>query len=372
VKYKKQEMGACQATYLLDTTGIGLIADGIATASGTNLHKQNCTKSTNSLIEATNNIISRSITNVISNCDSNVRVEQDVSLKCAPTGPAVYEENATCARCIYNLTLDFKAHNDLEQSLWKHSPAQVRQPIDIMYLNILRDLEACGLTYCKACVLLDVTQQNIINTGNDCISKITNKQSITDNMTNLFQQQFLNNQDVLSAAAQSLGIQGVNKISEHISNSIISNISTSFLDALSVSISNSQVIELTSDTSTQFRNITQNSILNIVEQEVNKNSIATMAMKKELFDNISQIVNNENTLNEVGEVIFKSTVTFAKAIDSSVGKIMFAVLVLLGVITLTIIGYILYRKFKGDVSKAVNIARKRKLNRDKLSAWKEF
>ena len=177
------------------------------------------------------------------------------------------------------------------------------------------------------------------------------------NVSTLLQEQFLNNQDVMSAAMQSLGIQGVQSLSDTIANQISTVVTSSFLSALRQQIALSQVITVKSSTTTSVNNVTQSSILNIVQQTVSKNKVSTSAYAESVFNDISNLVNQQNTLDEVGNVVFKATTTFTKAIDSSVGMVMMAVLVLLGVVVAAIVGFIIYRRVQRAIDLAKNLER---------------
>jgi hypothetical protein len=356
----------------------GIAANAVVGGAGLGIAftKKNpsCDKSAEALITATNSIVAYAITKTITECNVNANLQQDINIKCVPVVPdgTVYEENAACGQCLKNILLDNESQNELERSMWANSPAEVRQPIDTMYESLLVNMESCGLTYCKACVLLNVTQQNIFEATSVCMSRNMTQTNVKTNISTILQQTFLNNQDVLSGAAQTLGAQGVNTLSTNISNTISSVVTNEFLADLRTSISTSQVIQLTNTTSTTLNKITQSSILNVTSKFVTDRSVATNSYSNEVFDQISLIANQQNTLNEVGEVVFKSTVTFTKAIDSSIGKIMIAVLIILGLVVFSIICYIIYKSFIKTIVAGIEVNKHDELSRHKLSAFEQF
>ena len=234
------------------------------------------------------------------------------------------------------------------------------------------DMENCGLAYCKACVLINVTQRNIISSRTSCISNSMNNYNVNLNLTSMLQSQFLSNKDVLSAAVSEFGIADVNDLSKDISSSITQLIDNEFLSELQSTIANSQVIKLTNTTSSTFNNVTQSSIQHITEKFVTDKNIATSAIADSTFQNISNTVNDSNTLDSLGNVVFKSTITFVSAINSSVGMIMIAILIVLGLIVGSIISYILYQSFKNVVHDTAIVANQSRLNITKLSTFEQF
>jgi hypothetical protein len=74
--------------------------------------------------------------------------------------------------------------------------------------------------------------------------------------------------------------------------------------------------------------------------------VATQAFSSAVFTTIEDVANQQNTLNDVGTLVFEATVGFTAAINNVVGQVMIATLALLGVIVLFIIGYGGYKFIK--------------------------
>jgi hypothetical protein len=324
-----------------------------------------CDKSAGSIIDAVNSIVSTAITKTINNCFVDQVAKQLVRIKCKPKlpeGVTVYEENFACGNCIDNIKNSANYQNNLQRNLWKSSPASVRQPIDTFYQGLLDQMEGCGLIYCKSCALNNVTQLNLINSDAECIETSMTKVNIQSNLTTLLQQQLLSNQDLLSSAATTLGIQNVQTLSEFISSNISTVVNDQFITDLRQTLKQSQIVELISDSSVSLSNISQSSVITVTTKFVSDAHVATMAFAQETFDSIAQLAQSQNTLNDVGNVVIDSSVGFLKAMDTAVGEITLAIVVLLGVVVLGVVGFLAYQNIK----RVVDERTKRKLITDDI------
>ncbi len=322
--------------------------------AGTQINPPACDTGPTSLINATNNIVSIAIAKSISNCFADQIALQNTRIKCKPRVPediTVFEANAACGQCIQNILLASQRQNEMERILWTNTnPAQVRLPIDQYYASIIQEAESCGLSYCKACVLTDITQMNIVQSTDQCISTFMTNTNIQSNLTTLIQQQFLNNQDVLAAAAQVFASKDVSDLTDTVTNNLMAVVNTQFLEDLQKDIQTSQIIQLTSDTQVSLSHVSQSSISVVAQKFVDDNNVAVMAFGEEIFSAMANIVTQQNTLNSVGQAIFQSTLTFTSAINSSVGLVMFAMIIVLGVTVLAILGFLIYTRIQGGIA----------------------
>ncbi len=309
-----------------------------------------CDKSPRALIQATNNIVAVAISQSISNCFAFQTAQQEVRVRCRPilpTGEEVYEANPACGQCIQNVLLDFQQQDSLERAAWNPpQSATVRQPIDKYYATLKSNIETCGLTYCKACVLSNITQMNIVSATDECVTTFMTQANIQNNISTLVQQQLLNNQDVLAGVAQTLGSNEMTTLTDKISQNIVSVTNSEFLQDLRTTLEASQIIELVTSDSVTLANISQASAITVTQSFVDANNVAINAFGEETFTAIANIVNQQTTINDVGEAVFKATLSFANAVDSSVGIVMLAMIALLGVTLLGILGYAAYREIR--------------------------
>jgi hypothetical protein len=340
-------------------------------------------KSQTALISSLNTMVSTSIIKTITSCFQESAVSQNIELLCEPKlskvdidnpNISVYEENSACTRCITLTQNAIDSHISAEKSMWSSSPAQVRQPIDTFYNNILEELETCGLTVCKACVLSNITQSNILNADSTCIQNNITTEGIQLNLSSLLQESLLNNQDVLSQVADALKNNNLQSISDTISSRVVSTLSASFFNQLISRIQNGQSL-IVKGSSIKFNQLSQEATFTIVSNYVDKENIATLAYAESTYQVLADEINQQNTLNSVGDVIFDSSVSFVTAIDSSVGLVMFAILVVLGVVFASIVIYSIYSFFKNTIQTSSSVAKSIKHNKpviNKYTAYRHY
>ena len=353
------------AAAVLGSAAFGLAAGG----------QKGCNKSRDAIIQSTNEIVATAIVLSVNNCGDLAEVSQEIEITCDPrvAEGTVYEQNSSCQACYTGVFDGMLAQHALERKVWADGGAVfVRTPIDEEYQLLLNRVQSCGINTCKACALSNVTQANIIQQNTNCENILRDSEQFQTNLTSLIQEQLLNNQDVLSGAAQALGAQGVNQITEQVSNQITSNVNQEFLDNVVNRISQSQVIRINSNTSTTFNNVTQLSAFNIALEEVTTNNIVLRSINLEVFDTIAEIANEQNTLNDVGEVVFQATIDFSSAINNVVGQVMIAVLIGLGVVVAFIVGYALYRFIKRTSVKQEKLQKQVQMSRANLPALQQF
>lgn len=351
-----------------EVAGAGSLGSYFATKKG-------CNKSKAALVQATNEVIATAIILSLTTCNSQDFFSQVIEIKCDPQLPPgeVYEQNAACGSCNQAVFGGMLAQHDLERKLWgQGKEVKVRLPIDQEYVLMLGRLGTCGVNTCKACSLANVTQASLVKAESDCYQQITNVQSFKTNLTNLVQQQLVNNQDVLSGVAKAFGAEGVNKLTEKVTNQIVSNVTSTFLNNTTNLMKGQQVVRVNQGGSVTANNISQYTAFNVALQEVTSAQITERSISDAVFTTIAEVANQQNTLNDIGEVVFESTVDFTKAINNSVGKVMLAVLVALGLVVLFIIGYALYRFFRKVTISSENLARKIETQQANLSAFDQF
>lgn len=337
--------------------------------------KKSCGKSTTALIQATREIISTAVVLSINQCASDDTSLQGITITCNPNlaSDEVYEQNAACGTCNRNVFDGVLSGHQQEREVWNRGGSvKVRLPIDDEYVLTLGRIGTCGMISCKACSLANVTQANILNINSNCYQQVESSTNFQNNLTGLVQQQLLSNQDVLAGAAQVLGERNVSKLTERIVDRISSNVNSTFLNQVVAQMKSSQIIQIDSGTSVSLNNISQYNAFNVVLNEVTEEQVVEKSINTAVFASIAQIANQQNTLNDVGEVVFEATVDFTKAVDNSVGQVMFAVLAALGAVVLAIIGYAIYKFVKRTAKDTEDLARTIDQQRSKMAALQQF
>jgi hypothetical protein len=373
-------MGACSSVgsklnpYLIGVVGA---FSGNDSRTASVLPTKGCDKSKQAIVNATNEIVATAIVLSVNSCTAEAQVDQQISITCRPTGleanTQVYEENSACRQCYESVFNGMMAQHVLERKVWADGgTVMVRTPINEEYELMISRMQLCGVNTCKACALSNVTQANIIQSNTSCQNTMSNKDTFSTNLSSLVNEQLLNNQDVLSGVASAFGAKGVSDLTEQIVNQISTTVTQNFLTNTVNKMASSQVIILDSGTSTQFNNMTQYSSYNVALSEVTTNNIVTNAISDSVFATVAEIANQQNTLNDVGEVLFQSSVDFVTAINNVVGQVMIAVLVVLGCVVAFIIGYAIYKVVKKTAVSAATLAKKIELQRASLGALDQF
>jgi len=315
--------------------------------------KKGCGRTKEALIRSVNEITTVAIMRSFTNCSDAEYSDQVINVTCQPDlFGGVYESNVACGNCTENVMEGMLAQHKLERSMWKsRESTRVRLPIDQEFGLIMARMGSCGISTCKACNLTNVTQVSMLRGNSGCINSGNVQENFKSNLTSLVKQQLTNNQDVLAGVATAFSKSNVSKLSEDIYNRIQTTVTSNFLSQIRTKLNSSQVITVNSGGSSSLNNIDQYSALAIVAEQVTSENVATKSFSQALFTFIEKMANEQNTLNDVGELVFKSSLTFVDAVGGSVGKVMLAVLITLGALVLFIIGFAIYRGVKQSVTR---------------------
>lgn len=346
-------MGGCNSVW----KRIALGADRLSNPDA----KSSCDKSKTGIVNATNQIIAMSVIQSLQSCCQQASAIQTLQVTCDPDlafYEGVFESNAACGNCLQSVYDSFKYQHQLEELQWEKdkSQAKVRLPMDTELEEMIERVQTCGLGPCKACSLINITQSNILHADQTCFQTVADSTSLRANMTGLITQQLTQNQDVLAGVAQAFGNPDVATISESLTNLITSNNFTDILQNTMNQLSESQTLSVDGENSS-VRNITQMSVFTAVVHAMNSANIVTQNVDSTILDTIEQVVQQQNTLNDFGEVIFESSVTLTQAIDNIVGRIMIATLVALGLVVMSIIGYLFYQAINRGITDAEELNR---------------
>lgn len=387
-------MGGCNSTLNDIELGAFAVGAGVATvgsggaaavgalaaagAAGTYFAtKQGCSRSPKVLVDATNEIIATAIIQSLTLCTQLSETSQNIEITCKPNLPegTVYEQNLACGNCVENVFQGMLDQHAMERKQWVgETPSQVGVRLDINteYILMMGRVGTCGMVACKACTMANVSQSNILTQNSACYDTMTDTESFKSNLQSLLNQQLVNNQDVLAGVAKALGKDNVSDISETITNTISSKVTSTFLNQFVQSLKSSQTIILNADGVTSFSNIAQINTFQAAVSFVTNSNIVSETISSEVFDTISQIANQQNTLNEVGTLTFQATVGFTQMIYSVVGQVMLATLVLLAVVVLVIIGYAGYKSIRKSILAAEKVSKDVELAQFQAAAFERF
>lgn len=387
-------MGGCNSTLndielagVVIGSGIAVAASGGAATAGAIAAtgaagayfatKQGCSRDRTAIINATNQIVATAIIQSLTYCTQVSETWQQIKIGCNPRLPdgQVYEGNYACGVCINDVFQGMLDQHQLERKMWdRENPSQIGVRLDINseYTLLMGRVGTCGMVACKACTLANISQSNILSADSQCYQTLTDTTQFQSNLSGLLKQQLINNQDVLAGVARAFSNNNVSTITQDIVNRISSNVTSDFLNNFVNLLQSTQIITLESTTNFSVTNIAQINAFQLAVKYVAENKVVENSISDSVFDLIAQVANEQNTLNDVGTLVFQATVGFEQAISNVVGQIMIATLVLLGVIVLGILAYAGYRFIKKTVVASKNLEQEQELTRIQQTAFERF
>ncbi len=338
-------LGVAATTTLSETTGYGVSPFDVA--------KNNCggRVEKSAIINAFHQIISYSIYKGVQNCSNQVASRQLVSIGCYPDQSIIYEENDVCRACYEENFKGMLLQHQLQRDLLSASPT-ILLPIEKEYETLMYKLSLCGLRYCKACVLTNTTQSTILGSSEhaitvDCLSELTNTTQFATNFSATLNQVLTENVDVLNAVAQAVGgSDPVNKVTNEVVSRTTQVVNREFLSQVLSTIQNVQTISLRMSDGI-INGTTQESVYNSITKQVTDNSLATRILSDTLLTSLATILNQQTTLNSVGDMIYEPIKFTVETISITTKYILYGSLVLVAVLIILILSW-LVTKIKGD------------------------
>lgn len=310
------------------------------------LNTTSCSKSKQGIIDATNRIISSAIIKSVDNCSSSVVSSQNTEILCQNKDKPdeVYEANAACTTCMNNVFQGMQDHFRQERLQNRNKPksAKVRLKFDTQLDMLNKRMFQCGVETCKACSLVNVSENNVISSNSDCYNQIKSKANFSTNIRAILKQQLLSNKDVLAGVVNELNNTNIDSITDTISNNIETRVTSNYLNNLATSIQANQSINVVSS-STSVANVSQYNMFQAIVEDVNKTNIASDVINNSLLTAIEKSINEQSTLNDVGEVIFNVVNKPLGAIDKTVQYIMISILSFLGLLTIVLVIYLVIK-----------------------------
>lgn len=370
-------IGAGVATAASGGAAAAAAVGGTAAAATYFATKQGCSRDAKGLVNATNQIVAAAIINSLTYCTQMSETWQDLNITCVPDLPEgqVYEGNKACGQCIEGVFEGMLAQHAMERKMWQNTnPDSVRVRLDINseYTLMMGRTGTCGLVACKACTLANVTQNNILQANSSCYDTLTDTTQFQSNLSSLVQQQLLNNQDVLAGVAKAFGNSDVTSLTEDIVNKISTQVTTNFLQNFVESLKSTQIIRIAANGGFSGNGIAQINTFQLAVQYVSDRNVVENAISGSVFEVIQQVADEQNTLNDVGTLVFQSTIGFTAAINNVVGQVMIATLALLGVVVVAILCYAGYKFIKKTAVDASQVASEVELSNLQKAAFQQF
>ncbi len=314
--------------------------------------------SQSALTNAANKMVSTIIVNIALHCNTRAVSDQIINVNCDPgyhqDAIDVWENNDGCRACINNVVESRKSYYARQEALWATETKEVRGSIDQDYQNVIAQFNSCQISHCKACVLANVSQSTVIDAKADCQALNNISNTISQQLVQQVTQSLTNNQDVLSGLAGLLGAKSSSDVISNVSSRISSLITQDVATNIRQTIENNQTLTLSlkDGGSTVLAGATQDSAYNSAMTYLGKTQIMNNIFSEAEWKTLQTLINDQNTIDSLGNSVVKTVGYISNLLTSVVGKVLFFVLIMVGVIFLSIVVYITTNIIKKSLQKS--------------------
>jgi len=314
-----------------------------------------CDRQSTAYQSAFTRVVARSISEYLDSTSTGTSSDQEITMSCSPdvsqlngagqTAPAVYEDSEACRACQAAVFEGLRQQHALEEAQWNTSLPKVRLPIDSEARMLVYRLRDC-MYVCKACVLTDVTQNQLIDVKSlqsfSYSASVGFKAHLSDNL----RATLLSSQDSLSSLADHLGINGsVENLTTRVTSLINEKSLNRIVHSVGNDLNNSQVLSL-KGSSYLAQSVTQNQTLHALMTALSSDTTWLTAGANSTIEELAKLVQKQNTLDDAGQLIVVTVTTLADTLSSLVGKIFYSIVGLIGLVALALAGYVLYHVVK--------------------------
>jgi hypothetical protein len=307
-------------------------------------------------VDEANSMTATVITNVALTCESTADFTQSVNITCDPdiyssaVSPLIWEMRPSCTSCFANLERAQMDYYNQVRSSWRTGATTINKPIDRDYMNVVQIAAECS-GGCKACNVQDITQNGSVLMKTTCESFNSIRNTITQMLTSQINEKLTNNQGALSGAADVLGrllgastrqqidVSLANRMSSQITNNVVAAIRSQIQAEQNFTVHNGTVV-----------GATQNSTYNSVKTYLGKTNIMDNIFSEAEWKVIATLDNEQNSIDALGNLVRKSAEIFAKLVENNIGKVVIAVIGLLGVLLVGVFIYAVVRQARKLVS----------------------
>lgn len=292
------------------------------------------------VIDSANTMVATIMTNIALYCNSTSVSTQNITVECTPQGSTIYELNSGCSTCIANVKASALAYYDQQQQLWTRGvmAPQVKKPIDADFQNIIQEFITCSVVSCKACTFSDLSQSTTVQSVTTCEAFNNVQNNINQQLMTQITQQLTNNQDALSGFMAIFGRQTsdityalATRISASLTNNVISDIENL--------ITTDQTITWTASPISVTGWSQQNTQTNI-QTYLSTNNILNSILTQDQWQLFQSVANDENTIDEVGNLIVGSIKWLTKISEFFVGKAVMAAICAVIFVAIVVVVYI--------------------------------
>lgn len=290
------------------------------------------------VVDQTTDMVSTIITNISLNCTSVSNSTQTTKITCNPnleSNTTYFEQNSACISCYNNLKTFWIDKYDLARSKGKKIKSDMNEEIQA----VINSAIACK-SVCKACIINNISQDTLIKNVLSCKSYNTIKDTIEQKLNTAITQKLKNEQDALSGFLSVFGNSASNVVNT-LNNRISSKITQNVLSDIQQNINANQNIDIT-ENSTAVSGLSQNSVFQASQTYLTRNKIFNDILNQSEWKQFQQAINDQNTIGNLANAVVNVSGTLTKLVRSTMGKVVIAVISLVGVLFLAVCIYAIY------------------------------
>lgn len=329
------------------------------------------------LVKQVDDIVANVFVNIALYCNTDDIATQTINITCDVQGVvsnlgSIYELNTTCEECFDTVVNRHLEYYGFQRELWKkgiQTPG-VQKPIDSDYQNAINQFILCASS-CKACDVENVSQKTVIKSVLNCQAFNNVKNSINQQLMTSIAQKLTNNQDMLAPLAEMLGASTTNDVIINLTNRISAKLTDNVISNISQQISSNQVINI-DITGSNITGQTQDSAYHSVLTYLGTTNIMNTILSDEQWKVLQTLINDQNTINSLGNTVVKAVSYFSKMLDNVVGQVVFFVLVLVAVVFVGIVLYVITKLIRKALKKEKDHQMAAAIKADHVSAFETF
>lgn len=268
-----------------------------------------------------------------------------MDFRCLPfQNSTFYEDNDTCVNYFSSILSNVEGHLKIEEANWP--PINLKLSFNDQMEAVIEDMLASRV-YCKACDFQDASQYAVINLKENC--KFSN--DVRLKWQNAAQGQMLqtlySRSDVLSSLAKAVNNSNKDQTAIDMTTKVRESLDESIASIIINSVKNKQTIQVSGSASgaAYFSGITQDVVITSSVKALQDAQFATSILEEHQWAAWANIYESDTTLSSVGKALSDTITGFTGVLKTTVGAIMFAVLVVLLFVIIGLVGVILWKKY---------------------------
>lgn len=286
-----------------------------------------------------NDMTANILTNITMNCSSLSYDQQVISINCTPINQLPFEANATCRQCISDILTakkeEYARYLNLAQSKKLNPDSIPNINLDMHY--VAEALRSCGKRVCKACVIENISQSNVVNASIDCQATNNIQNKVSQSLTNAILQKLSTNYDVLGSLANIIGASDAQSISNEVSSRVKRIVTNTLITNINAQVKGNQMFVINA-TSGQFNGITQHSTYNSIVTYLATNNIFNSILSDSEWKTLQTLHDTNDLTGELAQRFLTVNTVFADVLKHSMKYVVLVVMICMCLAAFYVIG----------------------------------